>query len=124
MGNEVKKQLEKDGIVRGFVVSQVRSANNLSNTQPWLPADASALRLKDDEILSHINVVLSVSKRPDDIGPLGWPDELSLIVGMLVDKQKLEHGPESPLRQIKTFAPLPNKNALARILLYCWYTCL
>ncbi len=92
--------------------------------EPWLPADENSLRLKDDEILSHIKVVLSVSKRPDDIGPSGWPDELSLVVGMLVDQEKIERGPEAPLRQIKTLAPLPSKNALARMLLYCWYTCL
>ena len=92
--------------------------------EPWLPADGNSLRLNDDEILSDIKVVLSVSKRPDDIGPSGWPDELSLVVGMLVDREKIERGPEAPLRQITTSAPLPSKNALARILLYCWYTCL
>src|SRR5205085_946368 len=105
-----------------FMLASSRAGNSLSD-EPWVPVNKDSLRLNDEEILSHINVLLSVSKRPDDIARSGWPDELSSIVGMFVDQEKIERGPEATLREIKVFAPLPSKNALVRILLYCWYSC-
>jgi hypothetical protein len=105
------------------MLASTRDGNALSK-KPWVPADASSLSLKNDEILSHINIVLSLSKRPGDLDKSGWADELSAVVGLLVDQRKIERGPEATVRQIKTFAPLPSKNVLARLLLYCWYTCL
>jgi hypothetical protein len=112
MRKESDKQSQKEEVDRGFVSSRVRSGNS-SSQEPWLPPDIKALRVSDEEILADVTIDLSIAARE--------PDEW---VRQFLNAEELAATRGDTLRQIKIWSPFVDRNSLARMLLYCWHSCL
>lgn len=95
----------------GFLSATVRPGNSLS-AAPWEKVDGKSLRLTGTEGIFDLQVVASVAEKLSD-----EPDD---------EGQVPEFGTWSDVkRQINLYLIFPqDRNTLARVLIYCWKSCL